>query len=521
MITQSENIICPSCGASIEISKILYQQIHEQLHKEFLEKQNILQNKLDAERQELAKEKELLQAEQERFQEQFNQKLKEASAKIEEQVRKKIIAENEEYLKSLEIELAEKTEKVKEFNRLQAELERTKREKDEAVELAKLDVEKSFQDKIKQLQQHWKEQLEKQKNSLEQEKQELLKQQERLEEQFNQKLKDEKSKLQEEIKKKIAAENEEFVNSLQKELEEKSQKVKEFNRLQAELERTKREKDEAVELAKFEAEKAFHEQFKLKEQSLKQQIEEENYLKIKEKEKVIEDLHNQLREAQRKAEQGSMQLQGEIQELELEKLLKDAYPSDNIKEVGKGKQGGDVEHIVFNEKRLECGKIYYESKRTKNFNKEWIAKLKQDNLQAKADVLVIVSEAMPEGVKHFYYEDGVWICTFWDVKPLSNLLRYYLIQLHEVANIHQDKGTKMELLYKYLTSNEFKNQFGAILEGFKELKLGYEEEKLKMQKIWKEREKQLERILTNASGFYGSIKGIAGGQIPNIELLEG
>lgn len=520
MVTQTENITCPSCGASIEISKILYQQIHEQLHKEFLEKQTILQKKLENERQELAKEKELLRTEQERFQELINQKLKEASAKIEEQVKKRIYEENEEYVNSLQKELAEKSEKVKEFSRLQAELERTKREKEEAIELARLDAEKFFQEKIKQEQQHWKEQLEKQKIALEQEKSELLKQQERLEEQFNQKLKDEKSKLHDEIKKQIASENEAYISTLQKELDEKSQKVKDFIKLQAELDRTKREKDEAVELAKLEAEKSFQEQLKLKEQALKQQIEEQNYLKIKEKEKLIEDLTNQLKEAQRKAEQGSVQLQGEIQELELERILKKAYPYDKISEVGKGKQGADIQQIVLNENRMECGKIYYESKRSKIFKKEWITKLKKDNLEANADVLVIVSETMPEGAKHFFYEDGVWICTFWEVKPLSSLLRYYLIQLHDAASVHQDKGTKMELLYKYLTSNEFQNQFNAIIEGFKEIRLGYEKEKLNMQKIWKEREKQLERILTNASGFYGSIKGIAGGQIPNIELLE-
>lgn len=168
----------------------------------------------------------------------------------------------------------------------------------------------------------------------------------------------------------------------------------------------------------------------------------------------------------------------------------------------------------------ECGKIYYESKRTKSFNYEWIQKLRDDNLNVKADLLVIVTETMPEGTERFDYKEGVWICSFHELKGLSMVLRQMLIRVNDVMITQQNKGSKMELLYNYLTSQEFRAQFEAIIEGFADLQKSYSDEKLRMQKIWKEREKQLEKILTNAVAFYGSLRGIAGASIPKIKMLE-
>jgi hypothetical protein len=245
-----------------------------------------------------------------------------------------------------------------------------------------------------------------------------------------------------------------------------------------------------------------------------------NILKIKEKEKIIEDLKAQLDEAKRKAEQSSMQLQGEVQELELENLLRSLYPGDEIREIKKGQRGADILQVVKTTQGVECGKIYYESKRTKNFDYEWLQKLRDDNLEVKADILVLVTEKMPEGEDKFFFKDGVWICSFFEIKGLSLVLRHALFQVYSVIITQQGKETKMEMLYNYLTSQEFRDQFRAIVEGFKSLQDSYQEEKLKMMKIWKEREKQLEKILINAANFYGAIKGIAGASIPEIKMLE-
>jgi hypothetical protein len=223
----------------------------------------------------------------------------------------------------------------------------------------------------------------------------------------------------------------------------------------------------------------------------------------------------------RKAEQGSMQLQGEIQELELENILRNLYPYDEVTEIKKGQRGADIIQIVKTNQGNECGKIYYESKRTKNFEYGWLQKLRDDNLEAKADVLVIVTEVMPADTEfEYFYKDGVWICSFSEIKGFSLVLRQGLLQIQAVTITQQGKETKMELLYDFLTSQEFRGQFEAIIEGFKSLQDSYSDEKLKMQKIWKEREKQLEKILTNAVNFYGSLKGIAGASIPDIKMLE-
>ncbi|MCX8012507.1 MAG: DUF2130 domain-containing protein, partial [Desulfobacterota bacterium] len=327
-------------------------------------------------------------------------------------------------------------------------------------------------------------------------------------------------KLERELRHRINEEYTAQVESLQKELIDKSNQVKELNKVKADLIKLQREKEELREQIALEKEKEFSEKLKEERGKIQRQIEEANLLKIREKEKVIEDLKNQLEEAKKRAEQGSIQLQGEIQELELENLLRSLYFQDEILEVKKGQRGADVLQIVRNSQGYECGKIYYESKRTKNFDYNWLKKLREDNLEIKADILVLVTEAMPEEENKFFLKDGVWVCPFFEIKGLSFVLRYGLLQIHSIIITQQGKETKMGMLYDFLTSQEFKGQFEAIIEGFVELQKGYQDEKLKLQKIWKEREKQLEKILTNVVQFYGAIKGIAGASIPEIKMLE-
>jgi hypothetical protein len=360
--------------------------------------------------------------------------------------------------------------------------------------------------------------------AFEAEKEKLKKDKEKLgdlvEQQVQSKLKTEKTNLEKSLRKKLQDETSEQISDLQKELHEKSGQVKELNKTKAEVEKLKREKDELGETIGLAKEKEFTEKLKGEKQKIKQLADEENFLKIKELEKQLEVQKELAEEAVRKAKQGSMQSQGEIQELELENILRDMHRYDEIIEIKKGQQGADILHCVKTEHGLECGKIYYESKRTKNYNDNWLQKLRDDNLSVKADVLVLVTETMPDGYDKFFYKDGIWICSFWEAKGLSLVLRHGLLQVHSVSTTQQGKESKMEMLYNYLISQEFSGQFGAIIEGFKSLQENYADEKLKMQKIWKEREKQLEKILSNAVGFYGSIKGIAGTSIPDIKMLE-
>ena len=242
-------------------------------------------------------------------------------------------------------------------------------------------------------------------------------------------------------------------------------------------------------------------------------------LKLKERDDLIGSLSKQVEEMRRKAEQGSMQMQGEVQELAIEEILRNLFPVDLIEEVGKGVRGADTVHTVRNRFGVDCGKILYESKRTKTFVQDWIPKLKADALTVKADVLVIITEALPEGIDKIGQKDGVWICTYFDFKGLVIVLRESLVKISEAYSSQTNKGEKMQMLYDYLTSNEFLFQISAIVEGFSSLQDSYVREKRAMERIWKEREKQLEKVLLNTNHFIGSIKGIAGTSIPQLKEI--
>lgn len=222
----------------------------------------------------------------------------------------------------------------------------------------------------------------------------------------------------------------------------------------------------------------------------------------------------------RKSEQGSMQTQGEVQELALEEMLRSTFIYDMIEEVAKGVRGADAIQTVRNNTGHDCGKILYESKRTKAFSNQWIDKLKNDLIGQQADIAVIVTETMPKDMLHFGQRDGVWICSYQEVKGLSFVLRESLIKISVAMQSQENKGDKMVMLYNYLTSNEFALQITAIKEGFEAMKDSITKERTAMEKLWKEREKQLEKVLINTMGFYGSVKGIAGSAVPDIKLIE-
>ncbi|RZL50364.1 MAG: DUF2130 domain-containing protein [Pedobacter sp.] len=244
--------------------------------------------------------------------------------------------------------------------------------------------------------------------------------------------------------------------------------------------------------------------------------ETEHQLRVKELEKQLDDQKKLAEEMKRKAEQGSMQLQGEVQELILEELLRNTFPFDLIEEVGKGVRGADCVHNVRNQFGQECGRIIYESKRTKDFSMEWIEKLKKDMRSMGVDVAVIVTQCYPKGMDCFGEKDGVWICSFDEVKAVSYILRDGIVKLFGATKSQENKGDKMHMLYDYLNGNEFSEQWKAIREGFMSMKLSIQRERDAMERLWKSREKQLEKVLLNAAHIRGSIEGISGND--NIQL---
>ena len=284
-------------------------------------------------------------------------------------------------------------------------------------------------------------------------------------------------KLQNEIKE----QKESFNISLQKQLLENQLKVEE---------ETKRKEAEKFELKKKEWEQQFEQQKKL------------------------------IEEMKRKSEQGSMQLQGEVQEIALEDLLRNNFPYDIISEVGKGVKGADAIQTVYDSFQQECGKIIFESKRTKDFAGDWIDKLKADMRNTGAMIAVIVTQTMPKDMDRFGLKDGVWICSFQEVKSLVYVLRDGLIKVQQAHHTQENKGEKMQMLYTYLTGTEFRQQIEAIVEGFTSMQDSLIREKRAMASIWKEREKQIDKVILNTIGMYGSVKGIAGNAVGNIKSLE-
>jgi hypothetical protein len=322
------------------------------------------------------------------------------------------------------------------------------------------------------------------------------------------------------IRERLRKDGEAEVLELKQELDEKSDQLRDLNKTKAEVERLRREKEGLREEIALEKEIEFSEKLKSEKSKIRGSVEEEYTFKLRELEKQLDDQKELAAEMKRKADQGSVQLQGEVQELELERVLRELYVHDEITEIKKGQRGADTIQCVRSPYGVDCGKIYYESKRTKNFDANWLKKLREDNQAVKADILVLVTEAMPDDCDGYVFQDGVWICNFWQLRSLSMVLRHGLLDVHARFRVQQGKETKAEMLYDFLTSQEFKGQFEGILEGFKSIQDGYSREKLQMTKIWKEREKQLDRILLNASGFYGSVRGIAGSAIPQVQMLE-
>jgi hypothetical protein len=336
-----------------------------------------------------------------------------------------------------------------------------------------------------------------------------------------------KQKLEQRIiseKEKIAKSTQESFELQLKALQEDNEKKKAENRLlkTAELDLLKRENElkEKAEEMHLNIQKELLEKQKEIEDKARAKEKESNLLKEREYQKQLDDQKKLIDEMKRKAEQGSMQMQGEVQELALEELLAATYPFDRIEEVGKGIRGADCIQRVVNSRQQNCGAIVYESKRTKNFANDWIDKLKQDQIKCKAEIAVLVTETFPSDMDRFGEKDGVWICGFHEVKSVSLVLRAMLLKTQSVKSSEDNKGDKMELLYSYLTSQEFVQNIKRITENYSGMIDQLNSEKKAMYKIWASREKQIWVVQENISVLFGSIQGIAGKELETSSVLE-
>ena len=326
--------------------------------------------------------------------------------------------------------------------------------------------------------------------------------------------------IAEKVKKQVAQENNDFINEMKSELAEKSEKLNQFNKIKGEVEKLKREKLELKAEIEADNEQKLNETLVTEREKIRKQIDELNELKFAALNKQLEDQKILTAEMKRKQDQGSMQLQGEVMELAIEEWLISHFPLDTIIEIKKGAAGADCLQIVNTREFQNCGTIYYESKRTKAFQPTWIDKFKKDIQEKNANIGVLVTEVLPIGMERMGMKEGIWICTFEEFKGLVAVLRETLIRVSQAIQSEENKGDKMELLYEFLTSNQFRLQVEGIVEGFSQMQFDLLKEKKAIQSIWKQREKQIDKVIQNTLGMYGSIRGIAGNAIQTIKALE-
>jgi hypothetical protein len=396
-----------------------------------------------------------------------------------------------------------KDELKKEYNQKWVDLER---QKDEQFKLEKQQILKQQQEKELQWQQ----------------------QQQELEKKASEDRKALETQLKKELEQKVGADFENKLKLLedanktnQAKLAEAREKEMEYLKMAQDLQTREQEMELQMQRRLLDERNKLAEQIKKEEEEKNKLRDTEFDMKLKERDKQLDDQRKLIEEMKRKSEQGSMQLQGEVQELALEHMLRYSFPFDLVIEVGKGVRGADCIQTVRNNFGQECGKIIFESKRTKDFSEDWVEKLKADMRVLGADVAVIVTQAMPKDMTGFGERNGVWICTFGEARSLVHVLRDAVIKVYNAAKSQEGKGDKMTLLYNYLISAEFSEQWSAIREGFMGMKISIQKERDAMEKLWKAREKQLEKVLLNAAHIKGSIEGISGMDVDLNLLSEG
>ncbi len=307
---------------------------------------------------------------------------------------------------------------------------------------------------------------------------------------------------------------------LQEVLTQRDIKLAEAQKAQADLIRQKRDLDDAKRELELTVEKRVQDGLVATREQAKKEAEEGLKLKVMEKEQTIASMQTQIEELKRRAEQGSQQLQGEVQELELEAVLRTKFPRDTIEPVPKGEFGGDALQRVMGPLGQQCGTILWESKRTKNWSDGWLAKLRDDQRTAKAEIAIIVSQTLPKGVESFDLVDGIWVTNTKSVFSLAVALRHSLIEVASARQALNGQQTKTEMVYQYLTGPRFRHRVEAIVEAFSSMQEDLDREKKAITKQWAKREEQIERVMQSTVGMYGDLQAIAGKSLQEIEGLE-
>jgi hypothetical protein len=559
-------IICPKCKNEIKLTESLAAPLVEATRQEFEKK--LAQKDLDlaAREQALGRRSEALAKERESIEAKVAEKVRQEREKIAADESKKAkqllsadLEQKSKDISNLQEVLKQRDEKLVEAQNAQMQLLKKQREFEDAKRELELTTEKRMQEGMAAARQQALKDAEEQlktrvaekeqtiasmqkqladlksqeeaivagQRAIQQREEALVKEREAFERNAAEKLQQERARIAEEEarKAKLASANDlsqkaKELSDLQETLKQRDEKLAEAQNAQAEMLKKQREFEDAKRELELTVEKRVQENLTATRQQAKKEAEDELKQKVSEKEQVIAGMQRQIEDLKRRAEQGSQQLQGEVQEIELETLLKTKFPRDTIDPVPKGEFGGDVLHRVMGPFGQICGTILWESKRTKNWTDGWLSKLRDDQRAAKAEIAIIVSQALPKGIEGFGFVDGVWVTHTSMAIPVSVALRHGLIETFMARQASVGQQTKMEMVYQYLTGQEFRQRVQAIAEAFNSMKKDLDAERTAIQKQWAKREKQISRVIEATVGMYGDLQGIAGRSLQEIDGLE-
>lgn len=348
----------------------------------------------------------------------------------------------------------------------------------------------------------------------------ISKSREKIDEEIETRLKEQMSIVEKKAAKRLEGQYADQLKDLQGAIEEKDEAIKTFREQELELRKEQRKLKEAAESLELEVARKLDEEREKIRGEAEKKVAEEHRLKDLEKEKVINDLKASLADMKRKAEQGSMETQGEVLEQDFEAQLKSFFVHDDIKPVPKGIRGADLVQTVRTTMGAECGVLLWETKNTKAWSGAWLPKLKDDMIEVRASIAILVSVVLPDGINRFGQVDGVWVSDPLCAIPLAAALREQLMAISRERTASIGKSEKMEALYQYLAGVEFKQKIEGIVEAFTSMQDQLNKERRAMERHWKQREKEIERVVKNTVGLYGDMQGIIGGQIPAIPALE-
>lgn len=469
-------ITCPHCGQEFALTDAITGKIREHLKTELQQDVTRREGDLKNRLKEVQAQEEAIAKARDTLDEQIQNGIKERLKEVEEKTAKKVEGKYADQLIELQGELKERNETIEAFREQERELRKKQRQLEEAQKAMDLEI--------------------------------------------CRRLDEEREKIRIEAGDVLKTQYECQLKELNEDLEQRDKTIKDFRQQEIDLRKKQRELEEAKEAAELAIARTLDEERAKIQEAAAKKAAEEHRLKDLEKEKVINDLKAALEDMKRKAEQGSMETQGEVLAQDFEGQLRAFFPHDDIRPVPKGIRGADIIHCVHTPLGHECGILLWETKNTKAWSSAWIQKLKDDVITTRATLAILVSVALPENISRFGQMDGVWVSDPACALPLAAVLREQLIAVTRERTVSIGKNEKMEALYQYLSGAEFKQKIEGIVEAFTSMQDQLNQERRAMEKHWNQREKQIHRVIRNTVGLYGDMQGIIGGQIPTIAALE-